>query len=158
MNKQNKKVTAYIMTLSLAITTLFSGSVAYAEETTESAILPKVVLSDISGHWGEDYIKDAVAEGFVQGYEDGTLKPNNYVTRAEFVTMVNKALQLRNENTVNLVFSDVQDTKWYYKDIQKASYARVHKWNQRFAVYAGQEYFKRRSGGYAGKISSKSRR
>ncbi|MCL6479991.1 MAG: S-layer homology domain-containing protein [Peptococcaceae bacterium] len=54
------------------------------------AALPAVATtpSDISGHWGAQYINQAVSSGIVKGYPDGTFKPENSITRAEFVTML----------------------------------------------------------------------
>jgi len=59
-----------------------------------------VSLNDIDGHWAEAFIKDAVGDGIVTGYDDGSFKPDSAVTRAEFVTMLVRALKLdgdRNE-------------------------------------------------------------
>ena len=83
-----------------------------------------MALKDIDGHWGKKYIESAVRAGFITGYGDGTFKPDREVNRAEFVTMVDKALELRDENTVNLLFTDVRHTDWFYGEIQKACYAR----------------------------------
>jgi hypothetical protein len=143
MKKGNRKVVSFITTLALVFTTFFSVGVTFATESVDVIEPPELLIaptpisaeplisagstitfSDITGHWGEMAIKEAVADGFVKGYVDGTFKPDVAVTRAEFVTMVNKALRLRDENTVNLLFKDVKTTAWYYKDIQKASYAR----------------------------------
>lgn len=125
MKKENKKVIIFVMAISLLFTSFSSGAMtSYGAETIDTAIQSNVELSDIGGHWGENSIKNAIKAGFVEGYENGTFKPNKAVSRAEFVTMVNKALQLRDENTANLLFSDVKETAWYYKDIQKASYSK----------------------------------
>lgn len=49
---------------------------------------------DISGHWAAREIKEAVAEGWVNGYENHTFQPENKVTRAEFVKMITAATHL----------------------------------------------------------------
>jgi uncharacterized protein YjdB len=49
-------------------------------------------LSDISGYWAETDIQAALKAGIVQGYEDGTFRPNHSVSRAEFVVMLTNAL------------------------------------------------------------------
>lgn len=54
-----------------------------------------VSLSDISGHWAESDIKAIVAAGYVDGYPDGSFKPDHTVTRAEFITMTAKAAGLK---------------------------------------------------------------
>jgi hypothetical protein len=50
-------------------------------------------LKDITGHWAEKYIREALQNGIVKGYEDGMFKPNQFVTRAEFIVMLMKAKQ-----------------------------------------------------------------
>ncbi len=49
-------------------------------------ITPSVglVMPDITGHWAEDTIKEMADEGLISGYDDGTFRPNNDITRAEF--------------------------------------------------------------------------
>lgn len=53
-----------------------------------------ISFNDISGHWGESYIKRAASEGFVSGYPDGMFKPNSPLTRVEFAVMLAGALKL----------------------------------------------------------------
>ncbi|MEF2247338.1 chitobiase/beta-hexosaminidase C-terminal domain-containing protein [Paenibacillus sp. IITD108] len=55
---------------------------------------PSLSFTDIAGHWSEDFIIRAVAQKLVSGYPDGTFKPNNPVTRAEFTVMLAGALKL----------------------------------------------------------------
>jgi hypothetical protein len=61
-------------------------------------------LTDIKSHWAEKNIKQMVAAGTVGGYPDGTFKPNNTITRAEFATMLVKAFKLENEG--GKIFAD----------------------------------------------------
>ncbi|MDR6554863.1 S-layer homology domain-containing protein [Paenibacillus qinlingensis] len=49
-------------------------------------------LSDIAGHWAEIDIRATLQSGIVHGYEDGTFRPNQFVSRAEFVVMLTNAL------------------------------------------------------------------
>lgn len=53
-----------------------------------------VSLSDIKGHWAEEQIKELVALGAITGYKDGSFKPKANITRAEFATVLVKALGL----------------------------------------------------------------
>lgn len=89
------------------------------------AVLPlpaaAVTFSDVKGHWAESYIYKAVEHGYVSGYDDGTFRPGSAITRAEFCKMLNGALQL--SATASISFSDVPASKWYYKDVQKATAA-----------------------------------
>lgn len=62
-------------------------SLGVSETITEEKKLAQVQLSDIQGHWGEKYITQLVARGGISGYPDGTFKPNNTITKAEFVAI-----------------------------------------------------------------------
>ena len=48
-------------------------------------------MEDISGHWAEEQIQDFVDNGYIKGYPDGSFKPDNNITRAEFMTIANNA-------------------------------------------------------------------
>lgn len=84
-------------------------------------------LADIAGHWAEEYIISAVSAGWLAGYTDGEFKPENYITRAEMIFMINNVLNRRTENEDDLlngmtVWTDNTDSsKWYYSAIQEAS-------------------------------------
>ena len=75
-------------------------------------------FSDTAGHWAESYINTAVNEKIITGYPDGKFLPDKAVTRAEFATMVNKALG--NSGSETIKFSDVVYGEWYYNDVAKA--------------------------------------
>jgi hypothetical protein len=75
-------------------------------------------LGDVSNHWAEQVIGKWVAEGVVSGYPDGTFQPNRQITRAEFITIINKALGCSQQ--ANVSFSDVKDTNWFYVEVAKA--------------------------------------
>jgi hypothetical protein len=57
-----------------------------------AAFAQNVTLTDIKGHWAEASINQAVEKNYVEGYPDGTFKPDANVTRAEFIKMVINAL------------------------------------------------------------------
>ncbi len=65
-----------------------NSSVATFTYTIEDKPVEAVTFSDVSGHWAESYITAAVKAGYVSGYDDGTFKPDAYVTRAQFVKMI----------------------------------------------------------------------
>ena len=44
-------------------------------------------FEDIENHWAKDIINQAMNEKIIAGYEDGTFKPNNYMTRAELISI-----------------------------------------------------------------------
>jgi hypothetical protein len=64
----------------------------------------KPALKDINGHWAETNISKLVAAGAVSGYPDGTFKPDNTISRAEFATILVKAFKL--ESKEGKVFTD----------------------------------------------------
>lgn len=76
-----------------------------------------VALTDIGGHWAKSYIEKAVEAGFVSGYGDGTFRPDNPITRAEFTKMVNAALGV--SRVADLDFYDVSQDQWFYPEICK---------------------------------------
>ena len=78
-------------------------------------------LKDISGHWAKKEINQFISSGYVNGYEDGTFRPDNSITRAEFVKLVNKYFGFNNKEDIK--FSDINTNDWYYKDICIASKA-----------------------------------
>ena len=81
-------------------------------------------FSDIDGHWANKYINSAYGKGWVNGYPDGTFKPDQYITRAEFVTLVNNVLDRRVHREHILPeakqFPDLGFSAWYYEAMQEA--------------------------------------
>ncbi|MGI5942781.1 MAG: S-layer homology domain-containing protein, partial [Pelotomaculaceae bacterium] len=55
---------------------------------------PAGTFNDIAGHWAQSKIEELVALGVVNGYPDGSFKPDGTITRAEFTTMLVKAFEL----------------------------------------------------------------
>ncbi|MEK0316498.1 Ig-like domain-containing protein [Cohnella sp. 56] len=64
-----------------------------AKQTTQPEV-PAIQLSDVSGHWAKTEIEAAVSKGILTGYQDGTFRPNQQVSRVEFTVMLNRALKL----------------------------------------------------------------
>ena len=75
------------------------------------------IPSDIGGHWAQGTIIQWTTNGYISGYPDGTFKPDNSITRAEFVVMVNKAMGYNKRG--NAYFSDVSAAHWAYAEIMK---------------------------------------
>jgi hypothetical protein len=85
------------------------------------------IFSDISGHWAETSIKQAVSSGIVKGYLDGTFKPSSTVTRAEFAVMLMNALKPQGEGA-ELTFTDkVKIGTWAQKAVSQAVQAGIIK-------------------------------
>lgn len=81
---------------------------------------PKRSFTDIAGHWAERWINEAVEEGLINGYPDGTFKPNHPITRAEFTVMLVDALPLVGTGAT-LTFTDAAQIKgWAKQSIARA--------------------------------------
>lgn len=78
------------------------------------ALLPTAALAaDYDGHWSQEYIDAAISRGWMSGYTDGTFKPDNSITRAEFSAMLWRALGETAPNGSS-PFSDVAANAWYH--------------------------------------------
>jgi hypothetical protein len=75
-------------------------------------------FKDIQGHWAEPQISYWLNKGIVKGYPDGTFAPHNSITRAEFITLINKMLGFN--DTEQVAFNDVSSTDWFYEEVSKA--------------------------------------
>ena len=74
--------------------------------------------SDISGHWAESTIESWMEDGLIGGYSDGTFQPDKAITRAEFVKLVNAAINANRVGTVD--FTDVTSDDWFYGELELA--------------------------------------
>ena len=88
------------------------------------------LFPDIEGHWAQDYINEAANAGIVNGYEDGTFRPQQYITRAEAVTMVNRTID-RHPDADHLLddmitWPDNLETAWYYEQVQEATNSHAY--------------------------------
>ncbi|QOX65053.1 hypothetical protein FRZ06_17735 [Anoxybacterium hadale] len=76
---------------------------------------------DISGHWSEFYVKKVNNANVISGYPDGGFQPDKAVTRAEFISMVNRTYELNRLDIADTsTLSDVPYSSWYYKDVTLA--------------------------------------
>ena len=84
-------------------------------------------FSDIASHWAKDEIGVAANKGWINGYPDGTVRPNQYITRAEAMTLVNRVLNRLPEKSEDLLddmikWPDNADASvWYYLAVQEAT-------------------------------------
>lgn len=81
-------------------------------------------FSDINGHWAEEVIIWAADNGFISGYEDGTFKPQGYITRAEYYAITNQStpeeLQTNKASADNNKALEKQNkNKWYYNHLER---------------------------------------
>ena len=83
-------------------------------------------FNDISGHWAENEIRRAASLGWIQGYTDGSFKPDQNITRAEAASMINRMLHRLPETVDDLLdgmiqWPDNQPNDWYYINMQEAT-------------------------------------
>ena len=83
-------------------------------------------FTDIKGHWAEKYIERAAELGWIKGFEDGTFRPDTYITRAQAMTMINRVLNRIPEDESDLlpgmnVWPDCRPGDWFYLAIQEAT-------------------------------------
>lgn len=83
-------------------------------------------FSDIKGHWAKAYIERAAELGWISGFQDGTFRPDAYITRAQAVTMINRMLNRVPEDPSDLlpgmnVWPDCRPGDWFYLAIQEAT-------------------------------------
>jgi len=93
-------------------------------------------LTDIAGHWAEKYIKKAEALGYVTGYEDGSFKPDQPITRAEAMTLINRVLERMDNNIgvdgllpeaeMNTWTDNMNKSAWYYTAVQEATNSHTY--------------------------------
>lgn len=76
-------------------------------------------LPDVQGHWAQRFIEPLVARGVIRGFPDGTFRPDEPVTRAQFAAMLQKAFQ-KNPIRNAVQFVDVPANYWAYNAIQEA--------------------------------------
>lgn len=102
MNKI-KKTIAIILCLVLA-----TSGLAFAEEVAVTS----APSTDYAGHWAEGTIQKWMDAGKISGYSDGSYKPDNNITRAEFVKLVNGTIDFSKK--ANVAYKDVTTADWFY--------------------------------------------
>lgn len=100
-----KRSLALILAVSIVMCSMFQ--IAYAENSS--------AFEDSKTSWAVKLIDKWTAKGIVTGYSDGTFKPNNSITRAEFCVVINKIFGFSQKSEYN--FIDVNAKDWYAEDI-----------------------------------------
>lgn len=102
----------------------FAAIAARFDETQSGK---SATFSDVIGHWAAKEIGIAYYNEWIKGYPDGTFKPDQNITRAEAMTLINRVLERKPESPADLLtnmnkWTDNMDTsKWYYLDVQEAT-------------------------------------
>ena len=107
-----KRIYKKICLLILSLTLIFTLTPFAMAETP---------VHDYDTSWAKVTIEQAIASGIAQGYPDGSFKPDNPITRAEFFEWVNQIYSFTNESTKT--YTDVPSSTWYAPVIAKATAA-----------------------------------
>ena len=90
-------------------------------------------FTDIAGHWAEAYIKLAAGNGWIEGYPDGSFKPQQSITRAETMTMINRVLERVPSTISHLLpysvmqtYPDCVASDWFYIAVQEATNSHTY--------------------------------
>ena len=82
-------------------------------------------FTDIFGHWAEKYITSSEIKGWIKGYPDMTFKPEQDITRAEAMTLINNVLERgvpeENIHPDAIFWPDNPSTEWYYEAVMEAT-------------------------------------
>lgn len=97
------------------------GAVEYVAASVNAPNVNLAVgnLSDLQGHWARPYIEALVAQGIISGFEDGSFRPDEPMTRVQFAAVVQKAFSPTPQLPAGQ-FSDVPQSFWGYNAIQAA--------------------------------------
>ena len=112
MNRRVKSLLSIVLCIALVL-----SNIAFADTTS----VQPAKYTDIAGNKYEVQIREWIANGFIKGYPDGNFKPENQITRSEFMALVNRAYGFT--DTMDIKYSDVTKTQWYYKDAAIATKA-----------------------------------
>lgn len=125
-----KKIFAFLM-----VSIIIVSNISYAQNATTPVTNTNVSTTQVQtikfkdlpdSHWAKSSIDTLVSLGLLKGYEDGTVRPDGSITRAEFVTMINSMMKYKLEDkkddesntaVVTKNFKDVDNTAWYYQQV-----------------------------------------
>ncbi|USB32796.1 S-layer homology domain-containing protein [Paenibacillus sp. YPG26] len=106
MGKKTRSAVASVLGLSLILSSLGAASAETAAK------------KDYAGHWAEKQIQSWLDNGSLHGFKDGSVKPNQTITRAEFIAFINRTFAFT--DTADVKFTDVAASSWAYTEVAKA--------------------------------------
>ncbi|WP_434749665.1 S-layer homology domain-containing protein [Paenibacillus amylolyticus] len=68
---------------------------------------------DITSHWAEKELNEWINSGYLSGYQDGTYRPNDTISRGELMALINRAFTLK--ETADITFTDLKESNWAYE-------------------------------------------
>lgn len=106
--KALKRTTIVLMMLIFSLTIMTTTRAAEAK------------ADDLQGHWAETLLRNWSDQGLLKGYE-GKFYPDKSITRAEFITLINRAFELKELGTIQ--FKDLESSHWAYNQFITATKA-----------------------------------
>ncbi|ULO05203.1 S-layer homology domain-containing protein [Paenibacillus sp. 19GGS1-52] len=107
---KKKSIKMSVLSLFFACMLFSSFGVAFGATASQA--------SDIKGHWAESQINTWIQKGLIKKYEDGSFKPDNSITRAEFFSLINRSFGFTEKAAIS--FSDVPSNHWAYSELAVA--------------------------------------
>lgn len=108
-----KKILSVVLILTMLLATGVGASAA-------------VQITDITGHRSEIAIREAISLGVINGYPDGTYRPDGLIKREEFFSIINNILTVRPDTTnTKLNFTDVDPIEWYVPIVKTMVEAKI---------------------------------
>lgn len=95
---------------------------------TASAVICTNALTvqavDYTGHWAQEAISEWVSLGIIKGYEDGTVRPSQPITRAELAALISRVFNL-NYTTNDISYDDVKEGMWYKEAVEEVASSKL---------------------------------
>ena len=105
------KTKGWFKSMSLILIFIFSISQFTLAET----------YKDIESHWSKPYVTQGIEEGWIKGYEDQTIRPNDKITRSEFISILSRILNLDRFNLkTSSNYLDLDTEAWSKSSIESA--------------------------------------
>jgi len=108
--------------LLLLIMTLIMPSIVFGADVSQNEV------EGNKEHWGNTVLTAWQEQGLVNGFPDGSLRPDEQVTRAQFVTLLNNLFQFSTSSTTQaatISFKDVASNDWFYQDVVAVATAGI---------------------------------
>lgn len=115
IKKYLKKITAFVLTTILAASQIFVAGSPFAVSVQAADY-----IMGSGNSWSEPYLQNLLNRGIMRGDQDGNLDPDRDITRAEFVSMLNRAFgysQTSIAANTKIPFKDINGKEWYADDI-----------------------------------------
>ena len=94
-----------------------------ASQPGQNIAVSNSVFTDMSGHWATSYAEALYKRGVMKGYEDGSFRGNNSITRAEIAKTIVGAFDI--ESADGKTFADVNSGSWYFDYVSSAAAAGI---------------------------------